>query len=149
MSPNANMKKMKMALHELECGDNLAPGQKIIGRVFAGASKTTTKGQAIVSKYIVTGAAFSDILLLEGWGAQAARLSKACVDGEVVEITGALPIKEMTERGLILNLRKSGHTHKRCVHCKAGRLSKLKVKPGKLKVKPGGKQSCGPPTRRQ
>ena len=97
MSPNANMKKMKMALHELECGDNLAPVQKIIGRVFAGTSKTTNKGQAIVSKYIVTGAAFSDILLLEGWGAQAARLSKACVDGEVVEITGALPIKEMTE----------------------------------------------------
>ena len=34
---------------------------------------------------IVTGPYFSDILLLEGWGPHAARLSKACVDGNVVQ----------------------------------------------------------------
>ena len=80
-------KKMKMALHELECGDNLAPGQKLIGRVFPGVSKSTTKGQAVVSKYIVTGPAFSNILLMECWETIVEIQSRlACVDGDLVEI---------------------------------------------------------------
>ena len=91
MPPKA--KKMKMALHELESGQTLTNGQKIIGRVFPGSEKTLAKGQTIVTKYIVTGNEFGDILLVEGWGPQAARLNKACVDGDVVEISGVLPIR--------------------------------------------------------
>jgi hypothetical protein len=96
-SKAAKSKKMKMALHELDGGENLGNGQKVVGRVFPGSEKTTLKGQAIVTKYIVTGPRFSDILLVEGWGPHAARLSKACVDGNVVEISGAVPIRELNK----------------------------------------------------
>ena len=67
-SKMAKSKKMKMALHELEGGDNLS-------------------SKEIVSKYIVTGPAFSNILLMECWETIVEIQSRlACVDGDLVEI---------------------------------------------------------------
>ena len=91
-------KKMKMSLNELEGGESLGNCQKVVGRVFPGAQKATEKGQTVASKYVVTGPHFSDILYVEAWGPQAARLCKVCVDGNVVEISGSLPIKELNQK---------------------------------------------------
>ena len=88
-------KHMTIFLHELEAGGFLGKTQKIVGRVFAGQEKTMASGKTIVTKYIVTGKLFADILYVEAWGHHGAKLAKSCVDGCVIELTGGIAIKEM------------------------------------------------------
>ena len=95
---------MKVFPSELDAGI-MQPNKVLVGRLYGGTITETSGKRKVCSRLLICGPKFQDIVVIQGWQAQASRLDKAAKSEALVEVSG-LKITEVND--LILRYHATG-----------------------------------------